>query len=164
MVGDTLAKNVKKSAKMRTQLNYAMANGAIASWVSKFKYNTWRPETAIRRTDKWLPSGHDVSDPSWTPLITPTPIEQEYTSGHGTVGGAAAAALKAFNGGDEIDVTVSAVVSQAPQYVSTRRITNLTQAGYEMGMSRVYGGIHFTFSADNGVVVGLKIGGDTVIA
>jgi hypothetical protein len=107
----------------------------------RFHYNTWRPETAIHRTDIWLPSGHNVSDPSWTPLITPTPIEQEYTSGHGTVGGAAAAALKAFNGGDDIDVTVSSLVTQTPQHVLTRHITNLTAAGYEIGMSRVYGGV-----------------------
>jgi hypothetical protein len=35
MVGDSLAYNVQKSAKLRAQLNYAMVNAAIASWVSK---------------------------------------------------------------------------------------------------------------------------------
>jgi hypothetical protein len=35
MVGSSLARDIKKSAKLRTQLNYAMANGAIASWVIK---------------------------------------------------------------------------------------------------------------------------------
>lgn len=107
----------------------------------RFHYETWRPETAIQRKDIWLPSGHNVSDPSWTPLITPTPIEQEYSSGHGTVGGAAAAALKIFNGGDVINVTVSSLVTQAPQHVLTRHFVNLTAAGYEIGTSRVYGGV-----------------------
>jgi hypothetical protein len=120
----------------------------------RFHYNTWRPETAIHSTDIWLPSGHNVSDPFWTPLITPTPIEQEYLSGHGTVGGAAAAALKAFNGGgDNINVTVSSLVTQAPQHVLTRHITNLTAAGYEIGTSRVYGGVSTNFCGRTCLVI-----------
>jgi len=77
-------------------------------------------------------------------LITPTPIEQEYTSGHATVGGAAAAVLKAFNGGDKIDVTVSSNVTQQPQHVLTRHFTNLSAAAQEISMSRVYAGVSIT--------------------
>jgi len=107
----------------------------------RFHYDAWRPETAIHHTDIWLPSGHNISDSNWKPLLTPTPIEQEYTSGHGCVGGAAAAALKAFNGGDEIDVTISSLVTQPPQKVLTRHFTNLSAAAHEIGISRVYGGV-----------------------
>jgi hypothetical protein len=74
-------------------------------------------------------------------LLTPTPIEQEYTSGHATVGGAAAAVLKAFNGGDEIDITISSLVTQQPQHVITRHFTNLSAAAQEISDSRVYGGV-----------------------
>jgi hypothetical protein len=35
MVGNSLAKDVCKSAKLRAQLNYAIINAAIACWVSK---------------------------------------------------------------------------------------------------------------------------------
>jgi hypothetical protein len=35
LTGNSLANDISKSAKLYTQLNYAMANGAIASWVSK---------------------------------------------------------------------------------------------------------------------------------
>jgi hypothetical protein len=35
MVGNSLAYNIQMSAKLRTQLNYAMVNAAIAAWVSK---------------------------------------------------------------------------------------------------------------------------------
>jgi len=35
MIGNSFAHDVQKSAKLRTQLNYAMINAAIASWVSK---------------------------------------------------------------------------------------------------------------------------------
>jgi hypothetical protein len=113
-------------------------------------------------------------------LITPTPIEQEYTSGHASVGGAAAAVLKAFNGGDKIDVTVSSLVTQQPEQVITRHFTNLSTAAQEISNSRVYGGvsitpsnvvdiqltfsvqIHFTFSTDTGVKIGDQVGRDTL--
>lgn len=111
----------------------------------RWHYNSWRPETAIHRTDIWLKSGHNISEPSWRPLITPTPIEQEYTSGHGSVGGAAAAILRAFNGGDKIEVIVSSNVTQAPYHVSTRRFTNLSEAAQEIAYSRVYGGVSVLF-------------------
>jgi hypothetical protein len=113
-------------------------------------------------------------------LLNPTPIEQEYTSGHATVGGAAAAVLKAFNGGDKINVNVSSFVAQQPEQVITRHFTNLSAAAQEISNSRVYGGvsitrgnvgdlrlmfsgqIHFTFSTDTGVKIGDQVGRDTL--
>ncbi|KAI9772198.1 MAG: hypothetical protein M1839_002516 [Geoglossum umbratile] len=162
MVGNSLAGDVQKSAKLRAQLNYAMVNAAIVSWVTKWYYNAWRPETAIHRTDIWLISGHNVSDPNWRPLLTPTPVEQEYSSGHASVGGAAAAVLKAFNGGDKIDVTISSNVTQPPLHVITRHFTNLSAAAQENCDSRIYGGIHFTFATYIGLKIGDQVGRDTV--
>jgi hypothetical protein len=77
-------------------------------------------------------------------LLTPTPIEQEYTSGHASVGGAAAAVLKGFNGGDKVDVTISSLVTQPPQQVITRHFTNLSAAAQENSDSRIYGGVSIT--------------------
>jgi hypothetical protein len=71
-------------------------------------------------------------------------VEQEYTSGHASVGGAAAAVLKAFNGGDKINITISSLVTQQPQQVITRRFTNLSAAAQEISNSRVYGGVSIT--------------------
>ena len=80
-------------------------------------------------------------------MINPTPIEQEYTSGHATIGGAAAAVLKAFNCGDNINVTVSSLVTQQPERVITRHFTNLSAAAQEISYSRVYGGVSITPSS-----------------
>jgi hypothetical protein len=102
--------------------------------------------TAINRTDIWLLSGHNVSDSSWESLLQPTPIEQEYMSGHSTVGAVAGAVLKAYNKGDAINITVSSVVGQAPSYVSTRHYNNITEAAVEIGTSRGYGGVCSPFS------------------
>ncbi|KAK4613799.1 hypothetical protein CLAFUW4_09638 [Fulvia fulva] len=105
VVGNKYSKDVVKSAKFFAQVNYALANAAIAGWDSKSFWDSWRPVTAIRRTDVWLPSGNNVSMPTWTPLLSPTPNHQEYTSTHACFGAAAAAVIKIWNNNqDTIDV------------------------------------------------------------
>lgn len=162
VVGNKLATNVVASAKFYAQLNYALSNAGIASWDSKYYYNSWRPITAIRYPGVYLASGRDVSDPNWTPLLTPTPNHQDYLSTHATFGGAAAVVIKAWNGGDSVNVTLSSNVTVDNVGVITRRITNLTAAAYENGDSRIFGGIHFQFASDVGNEIGAWVGRKTL--
>ncbi|KAH7112930.1 phosphatidic acid phosphatase type 2/haloperoxidase [Dendryphion nanum] len=163
VIGDKLAKNVTASAKFYAQLNYALANAAIASWDSKYFYNSWRPVTAIRYPGVYLASRRNVSDADWTPLLTPTPNHQDYLSTHATFGGAAAAVIKAWNNGsDKVNVSLSSNVTVDNVGVITRRITNLTAAAYENGDSRVFGGIHFQFASDVGNQIGFWVGEETL--
>jgi hypothetical protein len=164
VIGSRYAQDVLTSATFYLQLNYALANAAIAGWDSKAFYNTWRPVTAIRRTDIWLPSGRNVSVPTWTPLLDPTPNHQEYISTHAIFGGAAAAVIRKWNGGDAIDMQQSTNGTGAGLGVLTRRYTSLKQAVKENGDSRVFGGIHFQFSSDAGAEVGDAVGRATLKA
>lgn len=146
VVGNRYAKDVVSSAKFYAQLNYAMANAAIAGWDSKAFYNAWRPVTAIRRTDIWLSSGRNVSNPNWIPLLDPTPNHQEYISTHACFGGAAAAVIKAWNGGkDEIDILQSTNGTGAGIGVLTRKYTSIKQAVKDNGDSRIFGGVISSF-------------------
>lgn len=97
--------------------------------------------TAIQRLDVWLPSGRNVSDPAWGPLLRPTPSHPDYVSGHSTFGGAAAAVLRAWVGGDAVDAVVSSNVTIDGRGVITRRFTSLRAAAEENSKSRVYGGV-----------------------
>lgn len=162
--GTRYAKDVVTSAKLYLQLNYALANAAIASWDSKAYYNSWRPVTAIQRTDIWLPSGKNVSSPNWVPLLTPTPNHQDYLSTHATFGGAAAAVIKHWNNGsDAVDIVLSTNATGNPALgVVTRRYTSIQQAVKDNGDSRVYGGIHFQFASDVGSRIGILVGEKTV--
>ncbi|CAI6336703.1 unnamed protein product [Periconia digitata] len=163
VIGSKYATDVVTSAKFYAQLNYALSNAAIASWDSKYFYNSWRPVTAIRYPDTYLASGRNVTDPNWTPLLTPTPNHQDYLSTHATFGGAAAAVLKIWNGdSDVVDVSLSSNVTLDNVGVITRRITNLTAAAYENGDSRIFGGIHFQFASDVGNEIGARVGRETV--
>ncbi|PVH99946.1 acid phosphatase/Vanadium-dependent haloperoxidase [Periconia macrospinosa] len=165
VIGNIYATDVLTSAKFYAQLNYALSNAAIASWDSKYFYNSWRPVTAIRYPSVYLASGRNVSDPNWTPLLSPTPNHQDYLSTHATFGGAAAAVIKIWNNGsDVVDVLLSSNVTVDNVGVITRRITNLTAAAYENGDSRIFGGIHFQFASDVGNEIGAWVGRETVEA
>jgi PAP2 superfamily len=154
-IGDSLTTNVLASAKFFAQLNFALANAGIAAWHVKFQTSNWRPVTAIQRTDIWLSTGLNVSDPTWVPLLSPTPSHPDYPSTHATFGGAGSAVIRAYNkGSDTIDVTVSSNVTLNNRGVITRTYTNLTEAAIENGESRVFGGIHFPFSSGAGITLG----------
>jgi hypothetical protein len=64
-------------------------------------------------------------------------------STHGTFGGAAAAVIRAYVGGDKINATISSNVTLDNRGVITRTYTNLTYAAYENGQSRIFGGVSF---------------------
>ncbi|EAQ93054.1 predicted protein [Chaetomium globosum CBS 148.51] len=166
LVGDAYTTKVLDSAKFYAQLNYALANAGIASWDAKYTYLGWRPVTAIHHPTPWVHSGADISSPSWTPLLRPTPSHPDYVSTHSTFGGAAAAVLRAWNGGkDKIagtGVTVSSNVTLDARGVITRTYTDLKGAAEENSASRVFGGIHFTFAGVEGVALGERVAKETL--
>jgi hypothetical protein len=66
-------------------------------------------------------------------------------STHSTYGGAAAAVIRAWNGGDKIDATWSSNVTLDNRGVITRRYTSLKFAAEENSRSRVFGGVSNSF-------------------
>ena len=94
-----------------------------------------------------------VADPAWTPLI-PTPPFPAYTSGHSTFSAAAAAVLADFFGTDEFAFTLE---SENPA-AADRSFTSFSQAAEESGLSRIYGGIHWSFDNVQGLVTGDAVG------
>ncbi|QDU19420.1 vanadium-dependent haloperoxidase [Urbifossiella limnaea] len=130
------------AARLFAVLNAAMADAAVVCWDCKYRFDVWRPVTAVRETD-----------PAWSPLL-PTPPFPAYTSGHSSFSGAAAAALAAFFGTDEV---AFATTSDGLPRV-TRTFRRLSAAAEEAGMSRVYGGIHWQFDNTAGLRCGREVG------
>lgn len=144
----TLAEN----ARLFALLNVALADAAICCWDCKFKFDLWRPVTAIREAS----SQHNVAltaDPTWTPLLA-TPPFPAYTSGHSTFSAAAAAALSAYFGSDTIAFTTTS--DDLPGV--SRSFRSFTEAAREAGMSRIYGGIHWDFDNRDGLELGKRVG------
>ncbi len=141
-----------QNAQMFFVLNVAEADAGIACWDAKYTYNFWRPITAIQNagTDG---NAATTADPSWTPLLT-TPNFPSYMSGHSTFSGAASTVLAGFFGTDNISFSDRGDPSQP----YTRSFTSFTAAANQAGMSRIYGGIHYSFDNTAGLATGDSVG------
>lgn len=145
-------KSLAENARLFAMLNVALADAAIACWDAKFDFDYWRPITAIRAADTDGNAATTV-DADWQPLLI-TPPFPSYTSGHSTFSGAAAEVLKSVFGTDNVSFTLDSEDAT----VSDRSFTSFSQAAEESAVSRLYGGIHFDFDNDDGLVAGRSIG------
>jgi hypothetical protein len=169
-----------ENARFFALVNLAMADAGITSWNDKFRYDFWRPITAIRENDpgtgpSGLGSGNPYlvgqGDPTWQPLGAPadnssgtnfTPPFPSYTSGHATFGGALFQTMRDFFGTDKIHFTVTSdefntiTVDQNgnPRPFLTRTFNRFSDAAEENGQSRIYLGIHYAFDKTNGIASG----------
>lgn len=143
-------RSLQDNARLLAEVNVALADTYIAGWDAKYEESFWRPVTAIRE------AGHDgdwetAPDADWLPLLPATPNHPEYVSGHAFNGGAAARVLTDFFG----PIPFSATSESLPGVV--RSFDNFEQAAQEDAMSRIYAGVHFSFSTADGLVLGDQV-------
>jgi membrane-associated phospholipid phosphatase len=137
-------------AELFAELNVAIADAGIAMADAKYVYWSWRPVTVIRTG-----GGGSAPRPDWLPLLE-TPNHPSYVSGHSSFSGAAAVVLTARFGTRPFTF-VSASLPGV-----TRSFTSFQQAADEAALSRLYGGIHFRFDNEDGLVTGRAIGAWTL--
>lgn len=135
-------------ARLFMLLNAALADAGIAAFDAKFHFNFWRPVTAAARADE---DGNPatMANAGWTPLLA-TPSHPEYVSGHSTFSGAAAEILAAWFHTDAVAFEATSI--DVPGV--TRRYRSFRACAEEIGMSRLYGGIHYRFSNADGLALG----------
>ena len=141
------AKQTKADA-VKTAQTYALTaialyDAFISCWDEKYRSNYIRPVTVI----------NERIDNGWSPFLQ-TPPFPEYTSGHSTITRAAATVLTALFGDHFAFQDTSDL-----RYIGLQRhFSSFIQAADEASVSRVYGGIHYRFSVNEGSVAGRKIG------
>lgn len=136
-----------KVAQVYAVTSVALYDAFISCWNLKYKYNTIRPVTVI----------NESIDNNWTPMLQ-TPPFPEYPSGHSTITRAASIVLTKIFGENFAFQDTSDL-----RYIGMKRdFKSFKQASDEASISRVYGGIHYIFSVNEGVVQGEKVG-DKVI-
>jgi len=158
VLGNKLQSNVLESSKFYAMLGHALANAGFVAYATKYKYNTWRPVTAIRCNETYLAGGQQLFDANWTPM-SDTPTHPEYLSGHAIYASAAGGILKRYLGSDTLNppVTVASnatLTSNDHVGVLTRNYSSIDRLVRDVGDSRVFAGFHFRFSCDEGIKAG----------
>lgn len=151
-VAQEQGRSLTENARALALINIAMSDSLVASFLNKYHYNFWRPESAIHAGDS---DGNPktAGDPGYAPFIL-TPCFPSYPSNHGSAGNAAAEVLRRLYGeaGHSITLTNPAVPSIVLQYASFKQITD------DISDARVYGGIHFRSDQEAGADLGRAVG------
>lgn len=145
-------KSLSENAHDFALLNMAISDGAVASFDSKYRYNFWRPETAIRAAGQ---DDNDKTQPNFNfkPFVV-TPCFPSYPSAHAALSNAAREVIEEIYGNVHQALTLSNPA--APGVTLT--YTNLTQITDDIDDARVYGGIHFRTDQDAGAKLGRRVG------
>jgi len=144
--------SLSENARALALINMAMNDSLVASFLNKYHYNFWRPETAIHAGDT---DGNPKTNPDsgYAPFIV-TPCFPSYPSNHGSASVAAAEVLRRIYGeaGHAITLTNPAVPNIVLHYTSFTQITD------DVSDARVYGGIHYRSDQVAGARLGKAVG------
>jgi hypothetical protein len=150
-----VAKNMDlvDSARFMALVSVALVDSMIAVFDSKYKYEFWRPITAIRNGDI---DGNPATerDASWQPIDI-TPMHPEYPCAHCILSSSVAAVIKGVLSSEEIP-QVWLISPFVPGVV--HRFTNLQAYTDEVANARICAGFHYRFSTVVGREMGQKIG------
>ncbi|QKZ12135.1 vanadium-dependent haloperoxidase [Spirosoma sp. KUDC1026] len=135
--------SLAETVRWHALVGLAMADAFISCWNEKYNSDRIRPETYINQH----------IDRTWRPMLQ-TPPFPEYTSGHSVMSQAVATVLTAL-AGEPIGYTDTIEVEFG---VPARTYRSFTHAAREAAISRLYGGIHFRDSIDQGVWQGEQVG------
>jgi hypothetical protein len=145
-------RSLSENARALALINMANNDSLVATFVNKYHYNFWRPETAIHGADT---DGNrkTSADPNYAPFIV-IPCFPGYPSAHGSASNAAAEVMRRLYGeaGHSITLINPAVPNVTLDYSSFKQITD------DISDARVFGGIHFRTDQDAGARLGHAIG------
>ena len=144
-------RSMSQNARTLALLNMASSDALVASFWTKYHYQLWRPETAIRNAAADGNSKTDA-DPSFMPYIL-TPCFPSWPSNHGSGSNSAAEILRREFGAAGHDITIS----NAPAFAWSYHYTSIKQITDDISDARVYGGIHYRFDQDAGGELGRNV-------
>ena len=168
--------SIEKDAKMFFAMHNASFDAGIVVWHLKRKYDSVRPITAVRYLKQgqavtaWGGKGRPIEliqGEKWTPYnpgSNLTPAFPAFVSGHSGFSSASARALQWMTGSDtlQFETTIPAnfgrVEPGVPPVPTLLQYKTLSSAVYDAGMSRLYGGIHFTEDNTLGQLLGNLVG------
>jgi hypothetical protein len=140
--------NLGEAARLFAMVFVSAADADIACMDAKYHYRFWRPVHAITRADT-DDNPATEADPTWQSLLNVN--HPEYPSGHGCHTGAITVALAAYFGHDQFQYTVDSTVTGA-----TRSYDSFSAALDEVLEARIWAGLHFRHSMNDGARIGRR--------
>ena len=132
-----------KTAKAYALTALALYEAFISCWDEKYRSSFIRPVSAI----------NESIDHMWMPFLQ-TPPFPEYTSGHSVISACSAIVLTSVFGNNFAFQDTSDL-----RYIGMQRHFNsFSEAAAEVSVSRIYGGIHYRFTADTSAAQGKRLG------
>ena len=125
-----------QAARMLAMVWVSTGDAAIACFDAKYHYHFWRPVQAIASTD-----------PTWQPLLNVN--HPDYPSGHACLTGAVTTALRTYFRSDHVAYTVDSTTTGV-----TRRYETFGASLGEVTEVRIWSGLHFRHSMEDGAAVG----------
>lgn len=148
LLSATHSLNIEENALLFALVDTAVADARIAIWQGKYRYAFWRPVTALNADRDGVVRNNYAA---WAPLLV-TPPHPSYASGHSATVSAGLGILRAFFG-DWNPLELHTTTPNEPP----RAVRTLSQIERENGLSRIYGGIHFSFDNENGQRTGHRV-------
>lgn len=132
-----------KTAQAYAYTAVALFESFLSCWDEKYRSSYIRPVTAI----------NESFENGWLPYLQ-TPPFPEYSSGHSTISATSATVLTALFGDNFAFQDTSDLI-----YIGMERHFNsFNEAAAEASVSRIYGGIHYRFTANISAAQGNKLG------
>jgi hypothetical protein len=132
-----------KTAQAYAYTSIALFESFLSCWDEKYRSSYIRPVTAI----------NESFENGWLPFLQ-TPPFPEYTSGHSTISATSATVLTALFGENFAFQDTSDLIYIGMQ----RHFNSFNEAAAQASVSRIYGGIHYRFTANISAAQGNKLG------
>jgi hypothetical protein len=146
--------NLEKAAFTYAKAGITLFDASTGSF--KVKYEHWkeRPFSFIRSVID------PTADPTWKPFLT-TPGFPDFPSNHAVFSSSMAYVFASIYGNnvpftDTAYEGVMADVGNGPENLGSRHYASFEEMMEEVSISRLYGGIHYRYSCDEGVKQGRK--------
>jgi hypothetical protein len=157
------ALGVGESARLMAMVNVVGADAQIAVMNAKYHFLFWRPvsaidPTSVHTTDGFGSTAYDdgnpktVEQPGWRPWIA-TPNHPEYPAAHGSITGAMSELFGEYLGRQDFGLTIVG----GPNLDQTRTFATADALRTEIVNARVWAGVHYRFSGEAGVKLGVKV-------
>jgi hypothetical protein len=137
------------TARLLAMVHVASADAVVGCFEAKYSFLLWRPVHAIQRADT---DGNHFTAPdlTWNALLNVN--HPEYPSAHSCWTQAVTDTLTYFFGTDEAAFGLDSAVTG-----STRQYARFSEVAEEVQDARVWAGIHFRFSTDDGSTIGRQV-------